>query len=173
MGDHGRHSSPRTRPVVAVLIVAATVFLLLGRNCGVLGALLAGSVDRLLGAAGMGLLCLTAWALAFILATPVGTFSRLVVTLWRHTVARRHTPSVVVMKTRGDERTRSEGVDVGPGPTMSVLAPRDRMALQDVRTTLKGLGHEKNEIEPLIAQMDPAAGFEKNVKSALKALRVN
>ena len=77
------------------------------------------------------------------------------------------------MKTRGDERTRSEGVDVGPGPTMSVLAPRDRMALQDVRTALKGLGYEKNEIEPLIAQMDPAAGFEKNVKNALKALRVN
>ena len=48
-------NAPKSRPVAAVLIVAATVFLLLGRNCGVLGALLAGSVDRLLGAAGLGL----------------------------------------------------------------------------------------------------------------------
>ena len=76
-----RNRSPKSRPVAAILIVAATVFLLLGRNCGVLGALVAGSVDRLLGSAGLGLLCLTAWALAFILATPPGTASRLVVAI--------------------------------------------------------------------------------------------
>lgn len=166
-----RHTAPKSRPVAAVLIVASTVFLLLGRNCGVLGALLAGSVDRLLGAAGMGLLCLTAWVLAFILATPAGTFTRIILALWRAR-PRHNAPSVVVMKTRGDERTRGEDVETRTGPTVSVLAPRDHMALQDVRTALKGLGYEKNEIEPLITQMDPSLGFEKLVKSALKSLRV-
>ncbi len=166
--------SPKTRPVVALLIVVATLFLLAGRSCGVVGALLSASVERLLGAAGTGLLIATAWALAFILATPAGTLTRIIVALWHACVTRRHTAAVVVMKSgSGGTTRRGGGVDAGESTTVSVLAPRDRMALKDVSTALKNLGYEKHEYEPLVSQMDPTAGFEKNVKSALKALRVN
>lgn len=166
-----RHNAPKSRPVAAIIIVATTVFLLLGSRCGVLGALVDGSVDRLLGAAGLGLLCVTAWSLAFILATPPGTFTRIIVALWR--ARPKHTPSVVVVQTRGDERTRGGDVDAGSSATVSAPAPRDRRELQAVKDALKGLGYEKYEYEPLVAQMDASLGFEKNVKSALKSLRVN
>lgn len=166
-----RRHAPKSNPVLAVLIVAATVFLLLGSRCGVLGALIAGSVDRLLGAAGMGLLCVTAWSLAFILATPPGTFTRIMLALWR--ARPKHTPSVVVVQTRGDERTRGGGVDAGFSATVSVPAPRDRQTLDAVRSALKGLDYTKAEYEPIVAQMDASLGFEKLVKSALKSLRVN
>lgn len=172
-------NAPKSRPVLAVLIVASTVFLLLGRNCGVLGALLAGSVDRLLGAAGLGLLCLTAWVLAFILATPPQTASRLVVALWKHTVAHRHTPQVVVMNTKMVERmpyVPQPGELVHPFMNAAAIAPaqapRDRQTLDAVRSALRGLDYTKAEYEPIVAQMDPSLGFEKLVKSALKSLRV-
>jgi hypothetical protein len=171
-----RNRSPKSRPVAAVLIVAATVFLLLGRNCGVLGALLAGSADRLLGAAGMGLLCLTAWALAFILATPAGTFSRMVLALWRAR-PRHNAPQVVVMKTRTVEPyVLQPGESTHPFQNAAAIAPaaapRDRQTLDAVRSALKGLDYTKAEYEPIVAQMDPSLGFEKLVKSALKSLRV-
>jgi len=160
--------SPKTRPVLALLIVVSTLFLLAGRSCGVVGALLSASTERLLGVAGTGLLCVTAWALAFILATPPGTATRMIVALWHATVTRRHTAAVVVIRPN-----RGEGVDAGRGATVPALAPTARRELQAVKDALKGLGYEKYEIEPIVSQMDPAAGFEKNVKSALKALRVN
>lgn len=170
-----RSASPKSRPVAAVLIIAATVFLLAGRACGVVGALLASATERLLGTAGTGLLCVTAWALAFILATPPGTASRLCVALW-HAVKPRHSAAVVVIKSRsGGESSRGGGVDAGPAATVStpVPSPTDRRALQTVRDALKHLGYVTYEIEPLVSRMDPADGFEKNVKSALKALRIN
>jgi hypothetical protein len=165
-----RSASPKSRPVAAVLIIAATVFLLAGRACGVVGALLASATERLLGTAGTGLLCVTAWALAFILATRPGTASRLAVALW-HAVKPRHTAAVVVIKQRGGGESAGVGATV-PAPSPGV-SPTDRRALQTVRDALKGLGYVTHEIEPLVAQMDPGAGFEKNVKSALKALRIN
>jgi hypothetical protein len=160
-----RNASPKSRPVAAILIVATTVFLLLGTRCGVLGALVSGSVRELLGAAGTGLLVATAWALAFILATPSGTLTRMVVSLWRACVTPRHRAAVVVMKTQAE---------LPPVAVQKLaLSPSNRMALKDVSTALKNLGYEKHEIEPIVSQMDPSAGFERNVKSALKALRTN
>lgn len=182
------HAAPKTRPVAALLIVVFTLFLLAGRACGVAGALLSASVERLLGAAGTGLLVATLWCIAFILATAPGTATRLVVALWHATVTRRHTAAVVVIKSRsGGDSARGEGVDAGPVTTVSTLAPRHpfannvapalapalRRELQTVRDALKHLGYEKHEYEPLVARMDPTAGFEKNVKSALKALQAN
>ena len=167
MTKHSR--SPKTRPVAALLIVVATLFLLAGRSCGVVGALLSASVERLVGAAGTALLVGTAWCIAFILATPPGTLTRMVVAVW-HAVKPRHRPSVVVVKTR---EARDEGEGAGVGATVSTLAPRDRQTLDAVRSALKNLDYNKNEYEPLIARMDPSLGFEKLVKNALKSLRVN
>lgn len=172
-------NAPKSRPVAAVLIVASTVFLLLGRRCGVLGALVDGSVDRLLGAAGLGLLCLTAWVLAFILATPAGTFTRIILALWRAR-PRHNAPSVVVMKTQTIEQhvpyVLKPGESAHPFMNAAAIAPaqapRDRQTLDAVRSALRGLDYTKAEYEPIVAQMDPSLGFEKLVKSALKSLRV-
>lgn len=158
-----RNHSPKTRPLLALLIVVATVFLLLGARAGVLGALVADVATRLLGVAGTGLLCVTAWCIAFILATPPGTLTRMVVAIWRHTVARRHSPSVVVMRPKAAE----------PAVEPAVVSTRGRRALQDVKTALKNLGYEKHEYEPIVAQLDPALPLERLVRSALKALQVN
>ena len=165
-----RHTSPKTRPVAALLIVVATLFLLAGASkgapCGVVGALLSASVARLLGDAGTGLLVATAWCIAFILATPPGTLTRMVVAVW-HAVKPKHRPSVVMVKARG------EGDGAGVGATVPALAPRDRQTLDAVRNALKNLDYTRAEYEPIVSRMDPALGFEKLVKSALKSLRVN
>lgn len=160
-----RHSSPKSRPVAALLLVAATIFLLAGRACGVVGALLCASVTRLLGDAGTALLCATTWCIAFILATPPGTFTRMVVALW-HAVKPRHSAAVVVTRAPAEPEARPED-NTHPMPT------RDRRTLTAVRDALKGLGYNKNEYEPIVAGMDPSLGFEKLVKSALKHLQVN
>ena len=165
-----RHTSPRTRPVAALLIVVATLFLLAsassGHPCGVVGALLSASVARLLGDAGTGLLVGTAWCIAFILATPPGTLTRMVVATWRACVSRRHRPSVVVMRPGAPLVKTTEPYIPAPA-----LAPRDRQTLDAVRNALKHLDYTKAEYEPLIARMDPSLGFEKLVRGALKSLR--
>lgn len=160
-----RHAAPKTRPVAAALLVAATAFLLLGAHAGVLGALTSGLAQRLLGAAGTGLLCSTTWVIAFILATPAGTLTRMVVALWHaFTVPSRHT-----VPTKTERVVKSETLQISGPP----LSPNARRELQAVSDALKQLGYAKYEYEAFVAKMDPAAGFEKNVKSALKALQVN
>ena len=161
MKTHNR--STKSRPVLAILLVAATVFLLAGRTCGVVGALLSASVTRLLGDAGTALLCATTWCIAFILATPSGTFTRMVVTVW-HAVKPRRSAAVVVTRAPAEPE---DTVDTHPMPT------RDRRTLTAVRDALKGLGYERKEYEPIVASMDPSLGFEKLVKTALKHLQVN
>ncbi|HEV3059716.1 MAG TPA: hypothetical protein VGY48_15805 [Vicinamibacterales bacterium] len=177
-----RNLSPKTRPVAALLTITATLFLLAGRSCGVVGALLSASVERLVGAAGTGLLVSTAWCIAFILATPPGTLTRMVVAVWR-AVKPRHRPSVVVVKTRPVELPMLSDAAVQAASKeaavlianrldeQKTLAPRDRQTLDAVRSALKNLDFNKNEYEPLVARMDPSLGFEKLVKSALKTLR--
>jgi hypothetical protein len=160
-----RNASPKSRPVLAILLVAATVFLLAGRTCGVVGALLSASVTRLLGDAGTALLCATTWCIAFILATPSGTFTRMVVTVW-HAVKPRRSAAVVVTRAPAEPAPAAD-VDTHPMPT------RDRRTLTAVRDALKGLGYHKSEYEAVVAGMDPSLGFEKLVKTALKHLQVN
>jgi RuvA, C-terminal domain len=168
MKTNRRSAAPKTRPVLAALLVAATLFLLLGHRSGVLGALTAGLAQRLLGAAGTGLLCSTTWVIAFILATPPGTATRLVIALWHaFTVPSRHT--VTAKTERVAKPTAAETFQISGPP----LSPKDRRALDDIRSALKQLGYLKHEYEPIVAKMDPAANFEKNVKNALKALQVN
>lgn len=166
MKTHSR--SPKSRPAAALLLVAATVLLLAGRACGVVGALLSASVTRLLGDAGTALLCATTWCIAFILATPSGTFTRMVVTVWHAVKPRRSAAAaVVVVKTQAALPPAEPEDNTHPMPT------RDRRTLTAVRDALKGLGYNKNEYEPIVAGMDPSLGFEKLVKSALKHLQVN
>ena len=73
------------------------------------------------------------------------------------------------MKTRVVEPMAAEALAIAG----ALLSPTARKALEDVRTALKGLGYIAGEYNPIVAQLDPSAGFEKNVKNALKALRVN
>jgi RuvA, C-terminal domain len=159
--------SPRTNSIAALLLIVAAIFLRTGAHTGVLGALVSATAVRLVGDTGVALLTFTAFSIAFILATPPGTFTRMIAALW-HAVKPRHSAAVVVVKT-----SRGGGVDAGLEATVSAPAPRDRRELQTVRDALKGLGYAKTEYEPLIARMDPTAGFEKLVKNALRALRVN
>lgn len=147
--------------MLAALLVAATLFLLLGHRSGVLGALVSGLAQRLLGAAGTGLLCSTTCVIAFILGTPPGTLTRSIAAVWRAcTVPARHT-----VTERTERTVRGETEVPVPG-----LSPNDRRELKAVSDALKQLGFLKHEYEPIVARMDPAAGFEKNVKSALKSL---
>jgi hypothetical protein len=180
-----RNHSPKTRPFLALLIVATTVFLLLGASAGVLGALCFDVATRLLGAAGTGLLCGTAWCIAFILATPPGTLTRMVVAIWRHSVARRHTPSVVLMRPKATEPPRLRDTPeyaefqaakralLAVEPAAPALSVNHRRALDDVRTALKGLGYLKHEIEPVVATLDPNLPLENILRTAIKSLQVN
>ncbi len=166
-----RNHSPKSRPVAALLILTATLFLLAGRSCGVVGALLSASVARLLGDAGTGLLVATAWTLAFIHATPPGTLTRMVVAVWKF--ATRPRPAAVVVVKRGSTNAETADDVVAAVRSLAGQSPRDRRELQAISDALKGLGFHRHEYEPIVAKMDPSVGFEKNVKAALKALQVN
>ena len=163
-----RNASPKSRPITALFIVVGTVFVLAGRSCGALGALVSATSERMVGTAGLALFACAAWTLAFILATPPGTLTRMILALWRQ--ATRPRPSVVVVSKKSAVETvreLREALDEG----QQAPSPRVRQNLDAVRSALKNLDFNKNEYEPLVARMDGTQPFETLVKSALKSLR--
>jgi hypothetical protein len=166
----------RKRLLLGILLIAATFFYTFAPTCGLIGQFVHYVTSRLLGQTGSTLLSLTMLVVGILFVLPhdaLGRFFRWAFHGREARVAKVVRESDEWMRAAEVRRIVAEAIQahLTEKPAVQPAASvRDRRALDDVRTALKGLGYTKSEFEPLVVKMDPTLAPEILIRSAIKEL---
>jgi len=139
-----KQTNHKVFPIATVLLLATTLVLLFGDQCGIVGRHVVAFSKRMLGNAGIGIFLGTTWSVLIILADL----------------------QLIVFERRLAEKAKSAKSTRRP-------TTKTDPVLADVRSSLANLGYATKEYEPLVAMMNPARGREALIRDALSKLRVN
>lgn len=171
----------RKRLLLGVLLLAGTFFYTFAPTCGLIGVLVSRASSKLLGQTGSTLLALTMLVVGILFVLPHDAIGRLFRWAFQGREARvsrvvREGDSHAEVRRIVAEALKTH-LALEEKPTVPLKAPEeklsftDRRRLTDVRGALKQLGCTKDEIEPLVAKMDPTQPAEVLLRGALKELQ--
>ncbi len=143
---------PRTLTGFALFLALAFYAFSFAGSCGIIGRALSHATIALVGTTGSVMVVIALTGLGIYCLAPILTTHK-----GQQRAARR------LVRSAFDHVLRE-------GP-VEVLPPPQRMRLDDLRSALKNFGYRSNEIEPVVAKMDPAQSLETLVRTGLKALR--
>jgi hypothetical protein len=145
-----KQSTEPRRPVLALILLAAAIFLTFGNQAGALGQHLAGFADYYVGHLGVALIVLTLLSIAYVLGVPAGTATKIanLIRAWQQATP---APSRIL-------------VEKALLPTALAL---DHRKADDVRSAMKSLGYFKREYDPVLVGLDMSLPVEKLVRAAI------
>ncbi len=143
---------PRTLTGFALLFALVFYAFSFAGSCGVIGRGLSHITVALVGAAGSVMIALVLAGLGVYCLAPI-----------LYTPAQQRRAARRLVRGALDHVLLREPIEV--------LPPPQRMRLDDLRSVLKNFGYRANEIEPVVAKMDPGQPLEVLARTALQALQ--